>query len=159
MRKKMKYKSAYITILAITAILSLSTLFGIYKIINNFWLMTSLENEKARITSCEGKYTNSGSGKGSIGGGGGRKRVYTPIASTLSGKRITGTVFSSYNSCRENVGEDVIVLINPSLPNGGHINTFTQFWLKYVALVFGTLIANLVFMYPSIIAIKKMQSA
>ena len=120
--------------------------------------MTSLENEKARITSCEGKYTNSGSGRGALGGGG-RKRVYTPIASTLSGKKILGDVYFSYDSCRENVGEDVTVLINSSLPNGGYINTFSQFWLKYVALVLGTLIANLIFMYPSIIAIKKMQSA
>ena len=153
MRKKMKYKSAYVISLTIGAILLLSTLFGIYKVVNNFWLMASLENEKAKITSCESKFTDGRAGKHFKGG---RRTVYAPIASTEDGKKITGQVFVNYDKCRENIGEDVTVLINPSLPSGGYINTFSQFWLKYVALVFGTLIANLIFVYPITIAIKKM---
>jgi len=152
----MKYKSAYIIIITIGVVLFLSTMYGIYKLGNNFWLMASLENEKARITECKSKYFGGSGSRGTRQFGGTK---YTPIAYTLSGKKITGSVYVSSDSCRENVGNDVTVLVNLSMPNGGHINTFTQFWLKYVALTFGTLLANVVFIYPFILGIKKMQNA
>jgi len=146
----MKYKSAYIIACSISVALLLSTIFGTYKIIYNSWLISTLENEKARIISCKSKHYSSHAGNSF------NEIKYTPIASSRSGKKIYGNVFLSYDSCKNTVGMEVTVLIDDSSPNGGYINSFTQFWLANIALVIGTLLFNLVFVIPVIIVVKKM---
>lgn len=56
----------------------------------------------------------------------------------------------------DRLNSTVTVLADSSNEHGGHIVTFSQFWLGALALTLGTLLANLLFVYPIARAIKRM---
>jgi hypothetical protein len=147
----MKYKPGYIIFMSISVVLFCGTMLGIYQITHKIWMFSTLERAEGKIIYCKSKYFK----RKASSGGGGQKLKYAPVAKTNDGVEVAGSVYSSNDSCKKLIHGKVSMLIDSNTESGGYILTFSQFWLGSIALIFGTLIANLVFVYPIARAAKK----
>ena len=149
----MKYKTTHIVLISLSFLILCGTVFGFYNIANRVWLLTSLEEKEGIVVSCKSEYFKRGKRRGSPGP---RVKKYTPVVEVDTGIKITGLLFSSHEACSELIRKPVTVLIDSSEENGGYILTFLQFWAAPLALLIGTILANILIVYPTAIVIMRL---
>jgi len=148
----MKYPVAkgiiYVLLLLLLSLLML----GGYQAVKNVWLLITYEHVSSRVNSCELKFQRGGGRSLS----GRRQLKYTPIV-RLDDVFIKSNVYVSYEFCSEDIGSEVLVLINPKDNSEGYIVKFVYFWLKPLAMIFGSFIALVVFIFPILKGLKIME--
>ena len=128
--------------------LFLGVMYGAYRLSYKTWLFSTRAHQEATVISCKSHRSSSR---------GGRKLTikYAPIAKTVQGDTIIGSAFGDYESCQQLTGKKIPVIIDNSVKEGGYILTFTQFWLGPIALLAGTLLPFILFVYPILSAMMK----
>ena len=140
-------------VMLIGAALILGAMYGGYKLSYKIWLFSTHAHQEATVILCKARKSySSGVGKSTSRW---RTIKYTPIAKTAQGDTIIGSAFGDYESCRQLIGKKIPVIIDNSVKQGGYILTFTQFWMGPIALLAGTLLPFVLFVYPLLLAIRR----
>ena len=64
-------------------------------------------------------------------------RKYAPVAVSAEGYKVTGKIFiAGKKNCERRLGQQVKILVDADNPDNARINSFMQFWIYPVALVF-----------------------
>ena len=139
-------------VMLIGAALILGAMYGAYRLSYKIWLFSTQAHQEATVISCKARKSYSGVGRSTSRW---LTIKYAPIAKTVQGETITGSVFGDYESCRQSIGKKLPVIIDNSVKQGGYILTFTQFWMGPIALLAGTLLPFVLFVYPLLSAIGR----
>ncbi len=89
---------------------------GLYESGRSIFYLTKYEHNTGKVTRCESRRFK-------------KRTKYAPVVVTESGLRIKARWYGSKESCRENIGQNVSVLIDPENPDHGVLNTFVERWM------------------------------
>ena len=106
------YSFGLIVILAVLAI----PVGGLYESGRSFFYLTKYEHSTGKITRCESRQFK-------------KRTKYAPVVVTEFGLRIKARWYGSKESCKENIGQNISVLIDPKNSDHGVLNTFVERWM------------------------------
>ncbi len=89
---------------------------GLYESGRSIFYLTKYEHSTGRVTHCESRRFK-------------KRTKYAPVVVAESGLRIKARWYGSKESCRENIGQNISVLIDPENPDHGVLNTFVERWM------------------------------
>lgn len=94
--------------------------YGIYQVGKNVWYLNTFDHSSGEVVRCK---------KEIMGSKKNRRVMWGPVVEVNDGYRVYPNTYSRKNECEGLIGKQLKVLLHPSDPSRGVINTFNQLWM------------------------------